>query len=355
MDSVVFLQNEFPGMVEDMHQASHHYNHENLNPYHLEGDVWAHQMMVSGQVRDRDFGRVVNIAALCHDLGKPACRDPRHDTKRVRFFGHEGVSVFMGAEVLRKMDDKSFLSFTDEVKQEILELVSWHTDLFSEIDEFDNVAPKMLNRFAGQSMEQIRHWLELMVADGAGRFVENHRELDVEHIINQFHEVNRLWKENRKPGRGHPTLFVLIGPPLAGKSTWCNSHAPEAFTVSRDDVMMGLAGNGMTYDEAWNHVDPKKTDKIVDLVWKAAKKSGRDIVVDMTNMSRKSRKKWLNGLPKNMETVAIVFATPFNVLEARNHARSMDGKSIPPGVLLNMMKRFSAPTLTEFNNVEWVF
>ena len=85
MDSVVFLQTHFPEMVEDMQKAQHHYDWENLNPHHLEGDVWSHQMMVSGQVRDREYGRTVNIAALCHDLGKPVCRDVRHDTKRVRF------------------------------------------------------------------------------------------------------------------------------------------------------------------------------------------------------------------------------------------------------------------------------
>ena len=59
--SIVFLQTHFAEMVEEMQASQHHYDWENLSPHHLEGDVWAHQMMVSAQCRDRDFDKYVGL------------------------------------------------------------------------------------------------------------------------------------------------------------------------------------------------------------------------------------------------------------------------------------------------------
>ena len=104
---VKWLQEEFPGLVRDMQQTSHHYISEHygvhINPFHIEGSVWAHQMMVMAQARDRNVNEAVKLACLGHDLGKPLAAYQNHEKHRVRFSGHEGFSVFLMEGVFKKM------------------------------------------------------------------------------------------------------------------------------------------------------------------------------------------------------------------------------------------------------------
>lgn len=358
--SIVFLQKHFPHFVLDMQNAQHHYDWENLSPHHLEGDVWAHQMMVSAQCRNRNFDKFVEVAAICHDLGKPACREVDDEMKKVRFHGHSGVGVFMAAEVLKKMKDEDFIEWFLAGFQFVLELVSWHQDLFSEIGEDEKLKSKVMSRFAGQSMDQFSRLLQLMICDGNGRFTTTYRAINKEKLLMQHWEASKAFNETQQTRMnnihmGNQKLHILIGPPLSGKSTWRKENLGDAFVISRDDMLMTMAPGGMSYNEAWNYVNQKEIDLLLNEKWKLSKRElDSDIVVDMTNMSRKSRRRWLSGLPRSMETHAVVFATPLSILNERNFERSAEGKWIPPEVIMSMLKKFSAPTLDEFDTVDWV-
>ena len=81
-----------------------------------------------------------------------------------------------------------------------------------------------------------------------------------------------------------------------------------------------------------------------------------DIIVDMTNVSRKSRRKWLNTVPKYYKKKAVVFATEYDEIYARNEKRFQEtGKNIPDFVISNMMKGFMIPDYSEADIIEWVF
>lgn len=41
-----WLMQDHPALVNAMRETSHHFNSEQLNPWHLEGDVWVHTMLV---------------------------------------------------------------------------------------------------------------------------------------------------------------------------------------------------------------------------------------------------------------------------------------------------------------------
>lgn len=70
-DLIKWFQLTFPQLVKDMKNADHHYDEENLNPYHLEGDVWTHTNMVFKNSEifstDNDY---VKWSTLLHDIGK---------------------------------------------------------------------------------------------------------------------------------------------------------------------------------------------------------------------------------------------------------------------------------------------
>ena len=45
-------------------------------------------------------------------------------------------------------------------------------------------------------------------------------------------------------------MIVLVGPPSVGKSTWIKSNFPDAYIISRDDIVDLVSINyGWTYDD----------------------------------------------------------------------------------------------------------
>ena len=74
----------------------------------------------------------------------------------------------------------------------------------------------------------------------------------------------------------------------------------------------------------------------------------------MTNMSRKTRKKWLT-LPAGYKKEAVVFFTDFHELLRRNDERNENEKKhIPEYLILSLVKRFSLPLYDEFDKIEYI-
>lgn len=155
------------------------------------------------------------------------------------------------------------------------------------------------------------------------------------------------------------TIHILIGLPASGKSTWRAKHIlanPEAVTVSTDDMIEEYAAaNGLTYSEAFKKVDFKSLNTRFKYAIKAAVEEGRDIIVDRTNMSVKSRAELLK-LAEGYDAHAVVFVVTDAVLEARLKARGIaTGKWIPKATIENMAKSYVAPTKEEgFVSVTYV-
>ena len=151
------------------------------------------------------------------------------------------------------------------------------------------------------------------------------------------------------------SITLLIGPPNAGKSTWLKSSLKEEEVISRDNTMVCLYPE-MTYNESWKVQDSNLVDRTIRKQYNDAIEKGLNIVVDMTNMSRKSRNKWLNALPKEYKRIAKVFMVDLEVLLQRNRERaSNEGKFIPEQVICDMCKSFDCPTLGEFDAIEYIF
>jgi len=64
------LYKNFPELVKEMNDVSHNASDKVLNPYHLEGSIWTHTMMVYNYACTKQFPLVVKFAALLHDVGK---------------------------------------------------------------------------------------------------------------------------------------------------------------------------------------------------------------------------------------------------------------------------------------------
>jgi predicted kinase len=145
-----------------------------------------------------------------------------------------------------------------------------------------------------------------------------------------------------------PKVILLIGHPLVGKSHWLRNNYPNAKVISRDDILLEVAGHN-DYNLAFDDVDKKQVDKILTQRLIQAGLQSDDVIIDMTHMSRKRRIKNLMKFP-NHTKVGIVFPhlTDDDEIIRRNQIRLYtEKKSIPPSVIKDMIKNYQEPNKEE--------
>lgn len=145
-----------------------------------------------------------------------------------------------------------------------------------------------------------------------------------------------------------PECTILVGVPGSGKSTWIyNNFSISGDVVSSDNIIEEIAEEwGYSYDEIFKDVigfaDRVFWDQIKN--WSNER---FDLIIDRTNMSVKSRRKYFDILlPKGYTFHAVVFPTPEEV-EWKRRLASRPGKTIPQDILNSMQKSFVMPTTEE--------
>jgi len=159
---IEWFQIHFPTIHKDLLACKHNYDDKFFNPYHLESDCWSHTMMVCKIAELSEYDTVVQVAALLHDIGKPASREINPDNNHVQFSGHEVLSVTMAEDVLKKMIEEKMISMAE--KKEIIKLTEHHSFLYKH-----NESNKMMQYFNGDKKFG-KHLVELMRCDSLGRF-----------------------------------------------------------------------------------------------------------------------------------------------------------------------------------------
>ena len=142
-------------------------------------------------------------------------------------------------------------------------------------------------------------------------------------------------------------LYVLIGVPGSGKSTWANSQewAKDCAYISTDGYVERFAQRlGATYNDVFETVMPRAIRLMTRAVHRA-RREGKDILWDQTSTTVKSRKNKFRMLP-DYYAIAVVFRTP-DAAEWERRLASRPGKSIPKFVLDNMVKNWQEPTEEE--------
>jgi predicted kinase len=161
-------------------------------------------------------------------------------------------------------------------------------------------------------------------------------------------------------------LFVLVGPPSIGKTSWVDDHHPDAFLVSRDDCVDAVRKPlGLRYSDMFSPQNLSRFRKDIDFLFREnvryALESDRDIVVDLTNMGVKARRRALGiirGRESQFTTVAVVFdhrGKEQLVWESvQRRSKRINDKFVPRHILADMFQRFEMPTTSEgFDRVEF--
>lgn len=142
-------------------------------------------------------------------------------------------------------------------------------------------------------------------------------------------------------------LYVLVGVPGSGKSTWIANQewAKDIPVVSTDHFVEEYAAKqGKTYSEVFDEYMPIAVRLMANQV-EICKANGLDIIWDQTSTTVKSRKRKFNMLP-NYHAIAIVFATPEKE-ELTRRLAGRPGKTIPDHVMRTMIDGFVMPTEEE--------
>lgn len=152
-----------------------------------------------------------------------------------------------------------------------------------------------------------------------------------------------------------PKLYMLIGVPASGKSTWREQffETNRAMIISTDDILEDIAATqNKTYNDVFKD-NIKFATKQMDVHMRVALESKMDIVWDQTNLTVKSRKGKLDKVPEHYEKIAVVFLTP----EDAEWQRRLDrpGKSIPQNILMGMRDSMQFPDPEEgFDKIQVV-
>lgn len=144
-----------------------------------------------------------------------------------------------------------------------------------------------------------------------------------------------------------PKLYVLVGVPGSGKSTWISNQdwAKDCVIISTDNHVENYAkSTGKTYTEVFNDYMPIAVKFMADDVINA-RGAGKDIIWDQTSTTVLSRKKKFKMLP-DYHAIAVVFKTPTGV-ELMKRLSSRPGKTIPWSVVSDMINKFESPALEE--------
>jgi len=150
-------------------------------------------------------------------------------------------------------------------------------------------------------------------------------------------------------------LYVLIGVPGSGKSTWINNQewAKDCTYASTDEFVEEWAKTvGKTYSEVFAEYMPIAVVKMLARV-AGGRDEGKDIIWDQTSCSISTRAKKIKMLP-NYYKIAVVFKTP-PTAELIKRLDSRPGKEIPWNIVSDMAQKLETepPTLDEGFDEIW--
>lgn len=157
-----------------------------------------------------------------------------------------------------------------------------------------------------------------------------------------------------------PVLYMNIGVPCSGKSTFSNDicclefesirillndSSPRLKLLSTDQIIEEIAEScDITYNEAWKDLI-KFAEKIMYKNLKDGIVNNRSMVWDQTNVSKKVRRDKILKIPNTYRLVALYFPTDPALIRSRNEKRT--GKVIPEKVIDDMLSRMEEPSFDE--------
>lgn len=339
----------YPDLVEKMHNCYHCIDICNPNPYHTgDFDIWTHTCMVfqNALTFKGKYSGALELCALLHDVGKVVARV--QEDNKTRFKCHEAISSYVCTDIVNRALKEGYIA--SAYVDKILAVIALHGKLYE-------IKPEEVKNYFDKS-----DWILFQIladfcwCDANGRFASKGQD---KYFDRRTYDLgwSEVALERKEVVEKDKNLIVLVGPPCSGKSTWVKNNLKDYIRISRDALLEGMFKDRGSYSDIFKSLtedEQKSIDIQLMKEYKLALNAGENIVIDMTNMSKKSRAKFLNGYKelKNYNKHAKVFFISEEGFSRRNEMRSFSGKSIPHYLYLDMVKRFTFPLKDEFDYVQ---
>ncbi len=158
---IAWFSNNYPNLKKSMQNCEH--GEGDINPYHIEGDCWSHTMMVCKVAEIKQYEPIVQVAALLHDIGKPASRKINSKNNHVQFFGHEELSANIAKPILKQLVAEGYI--VQEELSYIHDLIKYHGLVYKKSKK------ELKEKF---KEEFFNHLMDLNVCDNLGRFTQKY-------------------------------------------------------------------------------------------------------------------------------------------------------------------------------------
>jgi len=153
-------------------------------------DVFEHLIRSMQCAVDKNYSLELRIAALFHDIGKPATRVFSKEKNDYTFYNHEVVGAKMTKKILNE------LKFSHETIEKVTKLIRWHM-FFSDTEQITHSAVRRMIVNVGR--ENIWDLIDLRICDrvGSGRPKEDPYRLRkymsiIEEVISDATDVSML-------------------------------------------------------------------------------------------------------------------------------------------------------------------
>ena len=165
-------------------------------------------------------------------------------------------------------------------------------------------------------------------------------------------------------------LYMMVGIPASGKSTFCKQKEKEGAVVYATDIIRGelFGDEAIQYTDQWlkengytggdEHFEKFSFANLIifsilyDRINEALRK-GLDVVADATNISKKARQFFLSRCGMNATEIhAVVICTPLEISLERNKNRE---RTIDENELYRIAGNYEEPTIDEgFTDIEFI-
>ena len=138
-------------------------------------------------------------------------------------------------------------------------------------------------------------------------------------------------------------LYLMIGAPGSGKSTWIKNNMPkEAVCISRDKIRFSIVSETEQYFSKEKQVYKEFIHQINE-----ALRQGKDVFVDQTSLTPRSRK-WLLQHVEGYDHANLIWIDEdLQTCLERNERRRGTRAYVPKNIIHRMNEQFIEPSLEE--------
>ena len=148
------------------------------------------------------------------------------------------------------------------------------------------------------------------------------------------------------------TIYMMIGVPGGGKSTYARDVLLPTLRITEESI---VSSDAIRKEYFGDEGDQTHNEEVFSILYQKVRNlydAGKDVIIDATNMSYKSRCRTRNSLGKNYPIdVAYVMATPILLCIQRDAERI---RTVGWPVINKMIKNFEYPYPGEFKKVNVV-